>query len=636
MVLLLFAVLVPAACLLWFLGAAMRNERLATRQKMAGAYQAQLAVAQSQLQIYWKERLAELETWATSAPAPAAFARCAPSAIVDSAVLFDALGVAYPNVPKAAQGDFGELEAPWQEARRLEDARQFVEAAARYDALARETTDVHRAARAFQAEIRSLNQAGQRDAVIQLVEKEFAGNRFGQTADRQGRLIAANADLLALQLLQDTNAAAFQSIARRLAERLMDYENPVLAAPQRRFLMKALENLAPGTISAPLLAAEQWAADAIERHVNPAEDSALQPTTVPGFWQFTTPNRRVLGLVRKEKLAAVAATLLTTNLSFAGVEVALTPPDADTPEALVTVPAGTAMPGWRLTLAAKDREVYETAAARRNAIYLWTAVLMVAGMGILAVLAARLVRRQMALARMKSDLAATVSHELKTPLSSMRLLVDTLLESERLEEGKTREYLGLIAQENERLGRLIQNFLDYARLERNKHAFRFSLLPPSRIVETAVEMVRKRVDVSGGRLDVRIDENLPPLMADPDALATALVNLLENARKFSEKSQEILLHARAENGSVIFSVTDRGIGIAPSECSEIFRPFYQVDQRLSRQSGGCGLGLSIVQFITRAHQGRISVESEPGQGSTFTIVLPAASGANQIAKESMA
>jgi signal transduction histidine kinase len=148
--------------------------------------------------------------------------------------------------------------------------------------------------------------------------------------------------------------------------------------------------------------------------------------------------------------------------------------------------------------------------------------------------------------------------------------------------------------------------------------------------------MRERFEAPGCRLDVQIEDNLPPVMADPDALGAALINLLENAYKYSDEIKEIVVRARAENGSVVFSVKDNGIGIAPRERKKIFQPFYQVDQHLSRKSGGCGLGLSIVRFITTAHRGSVSVESRPGCGSTFTIALPVARDARPIRKEAIA
>ena len=151
-----------------------------------------------------------------------------------------------------------------------------------------------------------------------------------------------------------------------------------------------------------------------------------------------------------------------------------------------------------------------------------------------------------------------------------------------------------------------------------------------------MESVRARFDAPGCRLDVEIEADLPSVMADPDALETALVNLLENAYKYSAEIKHIVLHARAKNGNVMFSVKDNGIGITPRDRRRIFLPFHQVDQRLSRRGSGCGLGLSIVQFITTAHHGSVSVESQPGCGSTFTISLPAAPRATNLGKEAIA
>jgi len=636
-VLLLLAVLVPAVCLLWFMGAAMRNERLAARQKLADAYRVQLSASQARLQQHWRETAAQLEKLAAATSAPVAFAECARSGLVDGVVVFDEAGqVAYPNAPLALSDGFGELEPKWPEASRLEHLRNLLEAAKQYDALAREATNANAAARAFQAEARCLAQAGRHDEVIQLVHDVFGNERYKHATDPQGRLAAANAELMALELITNRNSSLFQSIGHRLAARLTDYENPVLAAPQRRFLMKEVQELSPEELKFPTLAAEQLAAEVCENNPHPASGSTLQRGILPDLWQFTTLNHRVLALIRLDKLLAATEAALSPDNSLPDVKVALAPPDVDVPDAFVTLPAGEPMPGWRLALSLADREFFDATAGRRTAVYLWTAIFVMAGMGVLTVVAVRLVRRQIALARLKNDLAATVSHELKTPLSSMRVLVETLLDSEHLEEEKTREYLQLIAQANERLGRLIQNFLTFSRLERRKHKFHFSPLPARQVIDAAVRSVGGRFDAPGCRLDVQIEDKLPPVMADPDALATALINLLENAYKYTEEIKHIVLRARMENGRVIFSVKDNGIGIAPRERRRIFQPFHQVDQRLSRKGSGCGLGLSIVQFITTAHHGSVSVESQPGCGSTFSISLPAAACATSLGKEAIA
>jgi signal transduction histidine kinase len=282
------------------------------------------------------------------------------------------------------------------------------------------------------------------------------------------------------------------------------------------------------------------------------------------------------------------------------------------------------LPGWRLALSLNDQRIFESAADQRIAAYVWIGLLVVAVVIVLAALALRLVRRQMALTQLRNDLVANVTHELKTPLASMRLLVDTLLNSQPLHEPTAREYLQLIAQENLRLSRLIDNFLTFSRMERNKYAFGFKEVPATAIIEGAITAMRERFNAPGCQFETHIAPDLPSVVADSDALVTAVVNLLDNAYKYSGDEKQITLSASAEDGSVFFAVKDNGIGLSPRDTKRIFKRFFQVDQRLSRSSGGCGLGLSIVKFIVTAHHGSVRVESQPGLGSTFTISLPKA------------
>jgi signal transduction histidine kinase len=304
--------------------------------------------------------------------------------------------------------------------------------------------------------------------------------------------------------------------------------------------------------------------------------------------------------------------------------VTIVPPGKEVERSFLSLPAGPSVPDWRLALSLSDPRLFDAAAEQRIASYVWVGVLVFATVIVLAALALRLVRRQLALTQLRNDLVANVTHELKTPLSSMRLLVETLLNSEPLNEQTAREYLQLIAQENLRLSRLIDNFLTFSRMERNKYAFGFKEVPAADIVEGAVTAVRERFNVPGCQFKTRVAPDLPAVLADPDAMVTALVNLLDNAYKYSGEDKLITLTAGVANGSVCFTVKDNGIGLSPRDTKRIFKRFFQVDQRLSRSGGGCGLGLSIVKYIVTAHQGSVRVESQPGRGSTFTISLPGA------------
>ena len=206
----------------------------------------------------------------------------------------------------------------------------------------------------------------------------------------------------------------------------------------------------------------------------------------------------------------------------------------------------------------------------------------------------------------------------------MRALVDTLLAGRYRNEQQLREYLDLIAKENVRLGHLIENFLTFSRLERGRQQFRFEALEPARVVAEAVAALKEKLGASHCAFASQVEPGLPRIRGDADALSTVLINLLDNAYKYTDAEKRISTRAYAQGRQVCFEVADNGIGFDRSEAKKIFDRFYQVDQSLTRQRGGCGLGLGIVQYIVRAHGGAVQVESEPGKGSTFRVTIPQA------------
>jgi signal transduction histidine kinase len=348
----------------------------------------------------------------------------------------------------------------------------------------------------------------------------------------------------------------------------------------------------------------------------------LQPTRLEGVWQLASPRGRAIGLYRDETVHLALHRLLDEHQS-AVIRFAVFKPDEGAYEEAVAI--GPAMPGWQVSFTPLDISLLNQAARSRTASYVWAAVLGIGLVGLVAAGAGHVLRRQLRLTRLETDLVAAVSHELRTPLASMRLLVDGLLRDETLDPSKTREYLGLMAVENARLSRLIDNVLTFSRLDRSRQPLACERIDPATVVEAAVAAARERhpsrtIDVTGAGA-------LPPVDADPDALVTALLNLLDNAAKYSPADAPISVHASEAVGHVLLAVRDRGIGIPAAEQRRIFRRFYQVDRRLARGTSGVGLGLSLVDEILRAHGGTVDVVSEPGAGSTFTMRLPRAAGA---------
>jgi two-component system phosphate regulon sensor histidine kinase PhoR len=235
---------------------------------------------------------------------------------------------------------------------------------------------------------------------------------------------------------------------------------------------------------------------------------------------------------------------------------------------------------------------------------------------------ARYVGAQMRLALLKNELMSTVSHEFKTPLASMRVLVDTLAAGRFRDEHQLQEYLGLIKKENLRLCNLIESFLAFSRLDRGQHAFHFEELAPTAVLQTAVEALRDKLESPKCHFEMDAPPDLPRIRGDAEALKTVLINLLDNACKYTDRDARITARIQADDRDVWFEVEDNGIGLAPREICKVFDRFYQVDQSLTRQRGGCGLGLSIVKSIVEAHHGRVEVKSEPGRGSTFRVGIP--------------
>jgi len=625
--LLLVAVAVPTACVVWFMTEAMRNERLAVRQRLTTLYQGQLHALELRVHDCWVKKQDALAAINTDALAPEIFASLIEAGVADSCIVYDAAGrVTYPASPGVETTGEVVESTEWSHARRLEhESLDNLAAAGAYESIAREAADAGIAARALQAQARCLVKAGQADAAIEILTETLAQDQYGLVANAQGRLIALNSQLMAMELIGDAKNSEFRRIADSLGLRLSDYGDPALSANQRRFLMNRLRWLMPADAAFATLDAENLAARYIESDCSPPRGSSLQRSGLPDVWQLRSQNGRLLALFFEGSVVGEMRSLSAAQALPEDVTVEVLPPGSESSHrsANFTRLLNGYLDGWRLALHVGDRRLFDAAAEKQIVAYFWTGTLVIVVIVIVVALFAGAIRRQMRLARLKNDLVATVSHELKTPLSSMRLLVDTLLDDERFDEGKVREYLQLISKENARLSHLIDNFLTFSRMQRNKRAFKMDEIEAANVAKRAMEIVGEKLTTAQCRFDVQIAPALPRIMADADALVTVVINLLDNAYKYTEADKQIALRTYANGAHVCFEVQDNGIGFSRRAAKRVFQRFYQADQRLSRSSGGCGLGLSIVQFIVTAHGGSVSVDSESGRGSTFTVSLPA-------------
>jgi len=237
--------------------------------------------------------------------------------------------------------------------------------------------------------------------------------------------------------------------------------------------------------------------------------------------------------------------------------------------------------------------------------------------------------RQMRLSQMKSDFVSNVSHELRTPLSSIRVFGEYMRLGRVEKPEKIREYGEYIETESRRLTQLINNILDFSRIESAEKKYRFAECDAGAIVTDTLSAFEVPLRERGFIITVDIEPSLPPVRADHDSIAQALVNLIDNAVKYSGDRKEISVRVGrvlqpAGPDELRIAVQDHGIGIALGEQKKIFDKFYRVGSGLVHDVKGSGLGLAIVSHIVKAHRGRVEVASTPGNGTTFTIVIPCA------------
>jgi signal transduction histidine kinase len=233
----------------------------------------------------------------------------------------------------------------------------------------------------------------------------------------------------------------------------------------------------------------------------------------------------------------------------------------------------------------------------------------------------RTLRREFALSRLQSDFVSAVSHEFRTPLTSMRLITEALVDERIPDAQRLRESYLSLSRATKRLHRLVEDLLDFRRMESGAIEFRMQSIDATQAVRRVAEEFRKEVEQRGFRVSVNTEAGAR-IKADENAIARALWNLLDNAAKYSGNGRDIAVSLERDGARVRLSVADTGIGIAPEERARLFTKFYRGAEAKRSEIPGTGIGLAMVAQIAAAHGGKVSVASEPGQGSTFTMSLP--------------
>jgi len=283
---------------------------------------------------------------------------------------------------------------------------------------------------------------------------------------------------------------------------------------------------------------------------------------------------------------------------------------------------GPNFPGLKIVFPAAGTGSPAGAWSFRRSFYLLAMMLVVALTLFGAYLLWRDVRRDLKLAEMRSQFVSSVSHELKTPLTAIRMFAETLRLRRSGDPAVREEYLDTIVKESERLSRLLNNVLDFSKIEQGKKVYRPAPASLVEIIQETTRALEYPLKQQGFALNIEYEEGLPDVGVDRDGLEQALMNLLTNAMKFSGDSREIGLKLLRQETWAVIQVIDHGVGIDEAEQILIFDKFYRISSPENERLPGTGLGLSLVSHFAKAHRGRIDVDSSPGRGSTFSLYLP--------------
>jgi signal transduction histidine kinase len=277
---------------------------------------------------------------------------------------------------------------------------------------------------------------------------------------------------------------------------------------------------------------------------------------------------------------------------------------------------------WKVALFDPEGKAVDQIVGYEQRLYLilFVGILFVMVVGIFIMV--RAVVHESEVSRLKSEFVSSVSHELKTPLTLIRMFGETLDAGMVKDEKKRREFYSIIRKESERLSHLIDNVLDFSRMDTGAKKYHFKESDLVKVVRDSMEAYKFHIRDNGFEIESVLPDQEIELRIDRDAISQALLNLLSNAVKFSKDKKLIRVEVSQNTDSALISVSDHGVGIPKGELNKIFEKFYRVPATHIEEKTGSGLGLALVKHIVDAHNGTIDVQSELGKGSTFTIKIP--------------
>jgi signal transduction histidine kinase len=357
---------------------------------------------------------------------------------------------------------------------------------------------------------------------------------------------------------------------------------------------------------------------------------ALAPETLVGMKGLDGAGLRLAVCLRAEAFKEESRRAIERLLQYAGnfdYEIRdarqaawLPPKDGPLPRPVVRF-ALERLPGWELAVSVPESPSLQSGARLRMLASSGLILLLLLTIAASLYFMNAMVRRTAELSALKTDFVSAVSHEMRTPLATIRMIAE-MFQMDRVKDLRTsQEYIDTVAGETERLTRLINKVLDFSRMDSGRQPYSFVPTAPGPLVDATVRNFESGVS-RNCRIDVEIEQDLPEVALDEDAIVQALLNLLDNAVKYSPEPGRVEVTLMRREGELLLQVADRGVGIDPRKLGMIFEKFYRCEDELTRRTTGTGIGLSIVKHIAEAHRGRIEVRSAPGQGSVFTLSLP--------------
>jgi signal transduction histidine kinase len=279
------------------------------------------------------------------------------------------------------------------------------------------------------------------------------------------------------------------------------------------------------------------------------------------------------------------------------------------------------VPMWRLWLQPKSPESVSQYIVKQRWIYGIAIAFLLFGMILGIVLVLRDMSREQKLAQLRTDFVSNITHELKTPLTSIRMFAETMRMGRVKEKSDQQEYLSVIVNESERLTRLINTVLDFSKIEQDEKQYHMHTVNLSKVIEKAADAMKYWLKENGFEIIIDAGQDIK-ITGDEDALEQTVLNLLSNAMKYSHNRKEIRIRLYKDHSFIRLEVQDRGLGIPESKQLHIFDKYYRAHSEHNADKGGSGLGLAVVKHIVDAHQGRIEVKSKVNEGTTFAIILP--------------